>query len=676
MRIKIPFTPRYLEIRSTLANPAEWLVEALVGNKSASGRSVTPTTAMQSTAVFACVRVLAETVASLPLHVYRRLPQGGKEKATEHYLYPILHDQPNPEMTSLELRETLMGHLCLWGNAYCEIARDAGGRVRELWPLRPDKMTVKREEGELRYYYQLPDGTTAALRQQQVLHIRGLGGDGVVGYSPIRLAREAIGLALATEEFGARFFGDGAHPGGIVEYPGKLSDQAYQRYKESVQEAYGGLGKAHRLMVLEEGLKYTQVGIPPEDAQFLQTRRYQLEEIARIYRVPPHMVGDLERSTYSNIEHQSIEFVVHTIRPYLVRWEQAIKRDLIPPAERQEHFAEFLVDGLLRGDIKSRYEAYAVGRQNGWLSADDIRELENMNPLPDGQGKVYLVPLNMIPASSAGEAAFASARLPAEHRAATTLHTPEERRTNIILARRKVIRRVVPLFRDLEDRLVGREVAEIRASVDKRLRRRGEEDFIAWLDTFYRQDGDYERYAMDRWLVQYMAAAPWALDTVEDELGQRPDRLSEAEMERFVREYTQTHVRLHLGSARGQLRQVVLNAAQTGEEPAESVEKRLKEWEETRADKTAQRESVQAINAFVRSGYLLLGVRRTRWNAMPGACPYCAALDGKVAEIEKSFLSPDSPFEAPGADGPLTVTTIVRHPPAHEGCQCVLTAGV
>lgn len=661
-----------IERRSTLANPAEWLVEALVGNKSASGRSVTPATAMQSTAVFACVRVLAETVASLPLHVYRRLPQGGKERATEHYLYPVLHDQPNPEMTSFELRETLMGHLCLWGNAYAEIVRDGGGRVRELWPLRPDKMTVKREDGELRYYYQLPDGTIAALRQQQVMHIRGLGGDGVMGYSPIRLAREAIGLALATEEFGAGFFGQGAHPGGIIEYPGKLSDQAYERYKKSVQEAYGGLGKAHRLMVLEEGLKYTQVGIPPEDAQFLSTREFQVIEIARIFRVPPYLLQDFSRATFSNVEHTAISFVVHTVRPWLVRWEQAVKRDLIPPAEQREYFAEFLVDGLLRGDIQSRYNAYAVGRQNGWLSADDIRELENMNPLPDGQGKVYLVPLNMIPASSVGSAAFASARALAERRTLAVLDAPEERRTNIVLARQKVIRRVAPLFKDLEGRLVSREVAEIRASVDKRLRRRGEEEFLAWLDTFYRQDGDYERYAMDRWLVQYMAAAPWALDTVEDELGRRPEQ--PGEMDRFVREYMKTHVRLHLGSARGQLRQVVLSAAQTGEDPAEAVERRLKEWEETRADKTAQRESVQAINAFVRSGYLLLGVRRTRWNAMPSACPYCTALDGKVAEIEKSFLSPDSPFEAPGADGPLTVTTIVRHPPAHEGCKCVLTA--
>jgi HK97 family phage portal protein len=185
-----------------------------------------------------------------------------------------------------------------------------------------------------------------------------------------------------------------------MEHPGKLSEQAHQNLKKSLTEAYSGLGKSHRLMILEEGMKFSQIGIPPEDAQFIDTRRFQNEEIARIFRVPPHMLADLQKATFSNIEHQSIEFVMHTMVPWLKRWEQAIKRDLFLPSERSVYFPEFNVDGLLRGDIKSRYEAYAVGRQNGWLSADDIRELENMNPLPDGQGKVYLTPLNMVPVTS------------------------------------------------------------------------------------------------------------------------------------------------------------------------------------------------------------------------------------------------------------------------------------
>lgn len=403
-RIKIPFTNRVLEFKnSTLAEPERWLVDALGGQPTHAGVRVNETTAMQSAAVYACVRILAETIASLPFPVYERISTRGKARAPDHPLYSVLHDAANDEMTSFTLRETLMGHLSTWGNAYAEIERDNAGRIRALWPLRPDKTKPERNAvtKKLQYRTLLPDGTQAILPFDRVLHIPGLGYDGLVGYSPIAIARQAIGLSLATEEFGSRFFGEGAHPGGIIEYPGTLSDTAYERYKKDVQEKYGGLGKSHRLMVLEQGLKYTQVGIPPEDAQFLETRKFQLNEIARIFRVPPHMIGDLERATFSNVEQQSIDFVVHTIRPWLVRWEQSIKLKLFSVAEQRRFFAEFVVDGLLRGDIKSRYEAYAVGRQNGWLSANDIREMENLNAI-DG-GDIYLVNGNMIPADQAGQ---------------------------------------------------------------------------------------------------------------------------------------------------------------------------------------------------------------------------------------------------------------------------------
>ena len=239
------------------------------------------------------------------------------------------------------------------------------------------------------------------LTDDRVWHLRGLSNDGLDGYSPISLMRQAIGLSMAAEKFGAKFFGNDARPGGILLHPGQLGDEAAKRLTETWESRHGGLSGAHRVAVLEEGLSYKEIGIPPDDAQFLETRKFQVNEIARIYRIPPHMLADLERATFSNIEHQSIDFVTHTIRPWLVRWEQSIKQNLMVPADRDRYFAEFLVDGLLRGDTKSRYEAYAIGRQNGWFSADDIREMENLNPLPDGKGEEYLIPLNMIPAGSA-----------------------------------------------------------------------------------------------------------------------------------------------------------------------------------------------------------------------------------------------------------------------------------
>ncbi|MBT2215843.1 phage portal protein [Virgibacillus dakarensis] len=387
---------------STLSNPRQWLSDMFGGAKTHSGVTVNEENAMTSTAVYASQKVIFETVASLPLIIYQKQNKG-KARAPDHHLYQLLHDQPNEEMTAFTFRELMQHHLLTWGNAFAEKEIDQAGRTIALWPLNPAQTIVERNprSKELEYTTITPDGLSFKLPRHRVFHIPGLG-DGLVGKSPIRMHREAIGLAKATEEFGSRFFGDGAKPSGIIEYPGALDDEAYERFVKDTRDAHSGLSKSHKLMILEQGLKYHQVGIPPEDAQFLETRKFQTTEIARIYRVPPHMIGDLEKATFSNIEHQGIEFVVHTIRPWLVRWEQAIKMQLVTPGDKRNFFAEFLVDGLLRGDIKSRYDAYAIARQNGWMSADDIRDLENQNPLPDGQGgNEYLVNGNMIPISQA-----------------------------------------------------------------------------------------------------------------------------------------------------------------------------------------------------------------------------------------------------------------------------------
>jgi HK97 family phage portal protein len=365
-----------------------------------SGKTVNERTAMQTTAVYACVRILSETLASLPLHVYRHT-NNGKEKAITNPLYRILHDEPNPEMTSFVFRETLMGHLLLWGNAYAQIIRDGRGRVVALYPLLPDRMEVDRTAtGELFYEYQSDKGKVV-LRKEDVLHIPGLGFDGVKGQSPIAMAKNAIGMAIATEEYGAKFFSNGANPGGVLEHPGVVKDP--KRVRDSWNAVYQGSSNAHRVAVLEEGMKFTPIGIPPEQAQFIATRKFQLNEIARIFRIPPHMIGDLEKSSFSNIEQQSLEFVKYTLDPWVVRWEMALQKALFTPAEKQEYFIKFNVDGLLRGDYKSRMEGYSVGRQNGWLSANDIRELEDLNRIPEELGgDLYLINGNMTKLEDAG----------------------------------------------------------------------------------------------------------------------------------------------------------------------------------------------------------------------------------------------------------------------------------
>lgn len=357
-------------------------------------------TAMQTTAVYACVRILAETIASLPLHTYR-YTEGGKQKAREHPLYNLLSNAPNPEMTSFVFRETLMGHLLLWGNSYSQIIRDGRGKVIALYPLLPDKMTVNRsEKGEIYYLYN-KEGKEYILTKDEVLHIPGLGFDGLIGYSPIAMAKNAIGMAIACEEYGASFFANGANPGGVLEHPGVLKDPA--KVRESWNAVYQGSANAHRIAVLEEGMKFQPIGIPPEQAQFLETRKFQINEIARIFRVPPHMVGDLERSSFSNIEQQSLEFVKYTLDPWVVRWEQALQKALLLPSEKRAYFVKFNVDGLLRGDYASRMNGYAVARQNGWMSANDIRELEDMNRIPaELGGDLYLVNGNMTRLADAG----------------------------------------------------------------------------------------------------------------------------------------------------------------------------------------------------------------------------------------------------------------------------------
>ena len=374
-----------------------------------SGKAVTERSAMQMTAVYSCVRILAEAVAGLPLHLYRYKEDGGKEKALDHPLYLLLHDEPNPEMSSFVFRETFMTHLLLWGNAYAQIIRNGKGEVIALYPLMPNRMVVDRDiHGQLYYQYtrsteEAPTmkGVTVNLPPSDVLHIPGLGFDGLVGYSPIAMAKNAIGMAIACEEYGAKFFANGAAPGGVLEHPGTIKDP--QRVRESWQSTFGGSGNSNKIAVLEEGMKYTPIGISPEQAQFLETRKFQINEIARIFRVPPHMVGDLEKSSFSNIEQQSLEFVKYTLEPWIVRWEQSINRVLLTESEKAAYFVKFNVDGLLRGDYQSRMNGYATARQNGWMSANDIRELENLDRIPAEQGgDLYLINGNMTKLEDAG----------------------------------------------------------------------------------------------------------------------------------------------------------------------------------------------------------------------------------------------------------------------------------
>jgi HK97 family phage portal protein len=361
----------------------------------ASGAVVSTDSSMRVAAVYGCVRVIAETVGSLPLHIYRRTANG-KERADTHPLYRLLHDTPNPWQTAMEFREMMQAHLCLRGNAYAFINWIGPSMVGELIPIHPDRVTVRqRPDMSLAYEVRRADGTPTTFEAEDIFHIRGLSSDGFTGRSVLDDARETIGVAISTQEYAGRFYANDATPSLAITLQGKLGPDGRKRFVDSWNETFAGSRNARRTVVLEEGAKVEPIAMTFDDAQFLETRKFQRSEIAGIFRVPPHLIGDLERATYGNIEHQSIEFVTHCIRPWLVRWEQAISKALFTAPGL--YYPEHAVEGLLRGDIKSRYDAYAIGRTNGWLSANDIRALENMNPISGGE--VYLTPLNMTPAT-------------------------------------------------------------------------------------------------------------------------------------------------------------------------------------------------------------------------------------------------------------------------------------
>jgi len=606
---------------------------------SKSGVAVDESNALTYTAVFACVRVISETIASLPLFLYRR-KEKGKEKARENPLFNILHLQPNPEMTSFQFRETLQAHLLLWGNAYAEIEWDASGNVRGLWPIPPNRVKPKRDENkQLVYDISLPSGRSVTLSFVQVLHIRGLSPNGLVGYSPIALAREAIGLGLAAEEYAARFYSNDASPGGVLEHPGKLSDTAYKRLKKYWEKKYKGLSNAHRVAILEEGMKWHSITIPAKDAQFIENRKFQKREIASIFRVPPHLIGDLERATFSNIEQQGIEFVVHCIRPWAVRWEQELMVNLLLPSERDKYVIEFLLTGLMRGDIESRYKAYAIGRQWGWLSADDVRELENMNPIPNGRGDNYLIPLNMMPAPSSPSSSSSS--------------SISKRSSDI---RKRLISSFSPLFSDMVRRIIRREEADIMRFVKKN---NDKNDVLNFLEEFY---SEHNEYIVKTAAPAFLSFSKSSVDIASDEISG-----SKVNVERFVSEILNTWASEHIFYSRNYLKNFLDKLEE--KDVVEKFQSVFDEWKEKRVEKIKNHLLVRINNAVSVYVWKENGVSWKRWVSQ---CenPFCKSLDGKVIHIDSVFHQKGEVLQMKGKQ--LKLWRDIYHPPLLKNCFCMV----
>jgi len=654
----------YLAFRSaisTLSRPKQWMVDMFGGTQSKSGVQVSELTAVQVTAVFACVRVLAQTVASLPLHVYARTDGNEKEKAYNHPLYVLLHDLPNPRCTSYTMRIVMMVNLLLTGDAVAEIVRNNAGEIIELWPIPTGYITKHWVKGgnDIRYSVTLPDGTYKVLMPEDVLHLQWVGIENHKSFHPVALAREAIGLSMAAEEFGGRFFGEGANASGIVEYPGKLSDESYRRFKESAEEKYTGLGNSHRLMFLEEGLKFHKLTVNPNEAQAIETRKFQVVEIARFYNVPPHLIMDLERATFSNVEHQDISFVKYSLRPYLVCWEQEMLRSLFTPTERRQYFAEFNVDGLLRGDAESRARALDIMMKNGVINADEWRALENMNPQPDGLGKTYYVPLNWIPKELSKEQAE-------NDRGAIQIEENRSLEMRGAQQKNRVANRHERVFEDAAKRIVRREKNDITQKLKSIYGDRSDEDFRAWLEQYYEEAPNWMKRAIMPALLSY---AEQIHDISVEEVGEDVD-VSDG-LREHMDGYADIWARNYTSSSRGQIEALIRQAAEEGKNPTEEIEQRLEEWEEKRPQKVARNETIEASSVVTKFVFVGAGVTRWRWVTQGDKpCPYCEELSGRVVAIDQPFVGKNDKLDS--EDGVMEIRKPTLTPPLHQGCVCGL----
>jgi HK97 family phage portal protein len=433
------------------------------------GMHVNHDTALQFSAVFRAIDYISSQLAMVPWCVYR--DDGNKKiKIETHPAYRLLYSQPNPEMTAFTFKQTLLAHALSWGNGYAEIIRDRGGRPAELWPISPDRVEVTRDPDTQKVVYEISnarDGKTL-LAQEQMFHLHGMGFDGLVGYSVVSMASRAIGLGMAADQFGASFFQNGTATSGVLEHPGKIGEEAIKNLRDSWNDQYRGPGKAHKPVILEEGMQWKPISIPPDDAQFLETRKFQVDEIARWYGLPPHKLQSMEHATFSNIEHQSIEVVKDALAPWAIRMEQEANRRLF--ASRSTPFySKMNLNALMRGDTAARGEWYTKMWNLGVFSINEIRELEDMNPVTDGDKR--FVQLNMTTLEKAGEEPEPAPVLPEEE---------EEETQEIEEVAAKIVRREMFRLHDAAKRYEG-----------------DRDGFISWMFEFFAQ---HEQYAIKQFL--------------------------------------------------------------------------------------------------------------------------------------------------------------------------------
>lgn len=668
-----------LETRSTLENPSVSLVDALTGNglfRSVSGPSVTEENALKYGVVWAAVNAISGDIGGMPFKLYQRLPNGGREEVRSHPVWNILQVQANEQVSAGSFRESQQAQLLLGGNNYSEIEFDNAGRAVGLWPLPPKRVRIERNNaGEVVYVVTL-DGPSepVVLSADRVLHIAGLG-DGLTGFSVIRFAREAIGLGLSMEEYSARFMSNNSTPGGILSTENTLNDVAAKKLKQRWEAAQGGLENSHRVAVLEEGLKWQQMGLSAEDAQLIESREFQVRDVVRYFRIPPHKVGDLGDATFGNISEQSVEYVGDTLMPWTNRWERNVMIKLLTQKERDAGlFVKFSFQSLLRADVELRGAFYTTQFNTASITPNEIRALEERNPIEGGD--TAFVQLNMVPLEDAGNMSIAerTALLLAEQgvQAIPDVETRSETRQAASPATRLRLRRLFsPLVSDATERVVRSEINAVRRQ--EKLLANDPDGYLNWLDDFYRNS--QPEFSTRVMLPVFTAYAEAVADAAagEVDLEAAPN-----DIRAFVEAYTTTFSDRYAASSRGQLNEIVEDS---GELAPEAVETRLAEWEvgggesAPRDEREADREVVELSEAVAKSVFVAAGILTLRWHINGDSCPYCRRLDGTVIRVSQNFIDANESFAGEDTDVKLVPKGSIGHAPAHRGCDCFVSPG-
>jgi len=663
------FISKAIEPRNNIENPKVPLTSknflSMFGSKkSKADVIVNEKTILTLSGVFSAIRVLSETVACLPLIYYHRDGER-KERATADPLYTLMHGEPNSEQTSYKFREGMMYQAGLKGNAFAWIERDRLKRPLGLWPLTSSYVKLERILGKLWYrYYDQKKSGYERIPAEDMLHIFTISSNGLIGLSLLEMVlKELGGIGLASQDYAAKWFANSASNGAVLEHPGTIGDDAAKRIKKQVQEEYSGLKNSHKVKLLEEGMKLHELGGDPSTSQLLEQRKYTVSEAARIWRIPPHLIGDLEHATFTNIEHQSLEFIKYTMLPWFTNWEQELNRKLIPAKNKGNYYFEFLVDALARGDMAARAEYFNKGIMGGWLNRDEARAKENMNPIPNGDGKKFWMPLNMIPIDESNpKLEKKSNNIATEQRS-----IDEVRAKKAGAVRRKLRKAYVDIFEDIFDRVFKVEYKELQKAIKKHLNKRDSKTFIDWLETFYFDTFPEKSETKLKRAFNSLAKA------IAEEAGKEVDsELSEEDFSVLVDDYTKKYIDKHCATSRMALTRIINKSLMDDSDTVELLNNKIDSWEENRASAEALDETVGVEGAFSRAVFLNAGLNLV-WVTSGKNCELCDSLSGKVVGRDESFL-------AAGEEIETTKTTFSRksnvlHAPLHDGCDCHVVPG-